>query len=924
MALLQGIRLGPYEVVGPLGAGGMGEVYRAKDTKLGREVALKLLPEHLAQDPERLARFEREARTLAALNHPHIAQVYGLEDAPSPTGSGAGLRALVMELVEGPTLAERIASLGAPGGSTRPAGLPLDEALPIAQQIAEALEAAHDQGIVHRDLKPANIKVRPDGTVKVLDFGLAKVVDGHASTATADESPTITSPAMTMRGEILGTAAYMSPEQAKGKPVDRRADIWAFGCVLFEMLTGRRAFEGEDVSDTLAAVLRAEPAWDALPAKTPGHVRTLLARCIERDVRMRLPHIGVARLELADPGRDSSGPGGVADTGPTRRRLPVRLAWVTAAAAVAAAVLALLKQVDHTAPVESIRFRIDPPVGHVFPGATGVPRFALSADGTAVVFAASEIGTRDRLFIRLLGEVDAEPVEGTESPALGGDLLQQPVFSPDGRYVAYFSSAESALKRVPAAGGTPERLAGLPTQNCGGSWHGEVILVASQGTGGVMRVPANGGEPVPVTRLDVARGETAHLWPQFLPDGNRFIYLVLTRTGAAIYAASIDGSAPVELVRTKAMARFAAPDQLLFVRGTALMAQTLDMATLGMRGEPTVVVDRVMVATNTRVGVSTSDDGTLVVAQGRGGGGNFEVSLRDRTGAAVPPGVIESPVVEPWVRLSPDGRFVAFQKGEPAYRVWVKDIGRGVSSRVSTGGEGGSDRLPIWSNDGRRLVFQSDRARGGPRGLYVRDAAGLTPEAPVVVDPQARQLIPEDWSLDGQHLLFRALFDASNDLLTVAPGGQRDAEVYLRDGFRNRQASFSPDGKWVAYAANESAPTQQVFVRAFPDASVTKIQVSGDGGSMPRWRRDGRELYFVDGQSQLVAVSVTWSSEPVFGRPVPLFRLIASGDVGGAGIAGASYDVSADGTRFVVAEPRGSAASTTLIVAINWMNDLKK
>ena len=759
MALVPGTRLGPYEVVGPLGAGGMGEVYRAKDTKLGREVALKLLPEHLAQDPERLARFEREARTLAALNHPHIAQVYGLEDAPSPTGSGAGLRALVMELVEGPTLAERIASLGAAGASTRQTGLPLDEALPIAQQIAEALEAAHDQGIVHRDLKPANIKVRPDGSVKVLDFGLAKAVaaeSGVLASETLAVSPTITSPAMTMRGVILGTAAYMSPEQAKGKPVDRRADIWAFGCVLFEMLTGRRAFEGEDVSDTLAAVLRGEPAWDALPAATPAHVRTLLARCIERDVKKRLPHIGVARLELVDSAFHAS-----ALAAPTpvvsRSSWRVHATWAAMAIAGVAGAIYLSRPSVATAP-SVVRFAIRPADGEVFPGANGVPRFAVSPDGTKVVFAASAPGKYDRLYVRDLSSTRAVPIAGVEVPANGGDGLQQPFFSPDGSYLAFFSGLEGALKRVPIGGGTVERLATLPAANPGGTWHGDVILVASGGTRGVQRMPAGGGALTPVTTLDEGRGETAHLWPHFLPDGRRFLYLAAGKT-SAIFVGTLDGGPPVHLVDASSPAWFAPSGSLLYVRDSVLVAQAFDPDRLALTGTPVPVSASVLVANNTRAGVAVSRSGTLVVAEGEGaGGGAYEVRRLDRRGRPVGEGALEPSVFYFWVRLAPGGDAIAYSRvmtpGSPD--VWAMDLRRGVRTRVTTAA--GTDQAPVWSPDGRRLVYQSNRETresDGRHGLYERDAGAIGPERRLVAAQPGHPLFAESWSPAGTTRLVR-------------------------------------------------------------------------------------------------------------------------------------------------------------------------
>ena len=926
MALVPGTRLGPYEVVGPLGAGGMGEVYRAKDTKLGREVALKRLPEHLAQDPERLARFEREARTLAALNHPHIAQVYGLEDAPSPTGSGAGLRALVMELVEGPTLAERIASLRGPGVSGPPTGLPLDEALPIAQQIAEALEAAHDQGIVHRDLKPANIKVRPDGTVKVLDFGLAKAVAGESGVRASDtlaNSPTITSPAMTMQGVILGTAAYMSPEQAKGKPVDRRADIWAFGCVLFEMLTGRRAFEGEDVSDTLAAVLRGEPPWAALPSGTPPHVRTMLARCIERDVRKRLPHIGVARLELTEGAARQSVSAAAASPAP-RASWRVHAMWAAAVmAAVAGAVYASRNTGVPLAPVPpSVRFELAPPPGHIFPGAGGVPRFAVSPDGTRVVFAATRVGVRDQLFVRRLDDVAAVPIDGTESQVSGGDAIQQPFFSPDGRYVAFFSGAESMLKRVPVDGGPVERLASFPAQNCGGTWHGDVILIASQGSNGVLRVPAGGGEPQHVTSLDVSAGELAHLWPQFLPDGQHFLYFARSAVDSRVRVGTLDGAPPRTLVPAEAMAGFAAPDQVLYVRDGTLVAQRLDLKAMALVGSPTTVAPNVMVASNTRVGMSSSASGALVFAAGNATAGNYNAVIVDRKGKRLGEPV-EAGLNEAWVRLSRDEQFVAFHRGAGTLDVWVHHLSRRITSRVSSAAAG-SDRLPVWAPDSRRLAYQSNRD-AGRAALYVRDLDALHPETRLQLNGDGRQVMPDDWSPDGKYLLFRDVANDASDLMSL-PLPTGEPVVYLRDGFRNRHAAFSPDGRWVAYSSNESGALPQVFVRSFPDPAQAKFQVSADGGAQPRWRRDGRELYFVSGRAELVAAAVTPTEGGLrFGTATPLFGLgtVRESAASVTGL-GSTYDVFPDGQRFVLAEPVSAQSDVKLTVALNWMNDLKK
>ncbi len=915
MSLAPGTRLGPYEVVGSLGAGGMGEVYRAKDMKLGREVALKLLPEHLAHDPERLARFEREARTLASLNHPHIAQIHGLEDA-------SGTLALVMELVEGPTLADRIAE----------GPLPLDEVLPIAHQIAEALEAAHDQGIVHRDLKPANIKVRPDGTVKVLDFGLAKATAGDSGgvlSDTADHSPTITSPAMTMRGVILGTAAYMSPEQAKGKPLDRRADIWAFGCVLFEMLTGRRAFQGDDVGDTLAAVLRGEPAWSALPASTPPRIRTLLRRCIERDTKKRLPHIGAARLELMDDAHgeahgDASVAPGHAPPPQPRAGWRTHAAWAAAALVLTAGGVSVVRQgAAPLVPAPSIRFQITPPPGYVLPGANGVPRFSMSPDGAQIVFAASLPGQRDQLFIRRLRDVTAQPLRGTESPPSGGDAIQQPFFSPDGRHVAFFSGSESLLKRVPVDGGPAERIASMSTLNSAGTWHGDVILASSSTTKGVQRVPSSGGDLAPVTSLNEAQGEVAHLYPQFLPDGTHFLFTVRHNNGSmAAHVGSLDGGPPIRVVETSGMARFVAPDQLLYPRERELVRQTLDLHTFAVLAQPTVVVEDLLVTGSGRVGVSSSNTGVLALAGGLATEGTYEVQLRDRAGRLVEPGVVEAAIMTAWVRLSPDGQRLAFVGGgTTGWDVWTKDLARGVRSRLTTSGAAEVD--PVWSPDGSRLAYSRLRY-DGVREIVVRDTTGLSPERQVANGAADSRTEVQSWSSDGRYIVFRQTVHGGESydlmLLAVAEGG--DARPLLRDGFRNRHAAVSPDSTWMAYASNESSYTD-IFVRSFPDGTRTKFQVSADGGMFPRWRRDGRELYYMDGRNRLVSVPVDTRSGFSVGAPTVLFELPQVINLVGGTYFGSPYDVSADGQRFYVVAPRASLVSASITVVVNWMADLK-
>src|SRR5688572_2187929 len=562
---------GPYQILDKLGEGGMGEVYRARDTTLNRDVALKVLPDSLAADPDRLARFRREAQVLASLNHPNIAHIHGFEQAGSGPTATFGI---IMELVEGPTLADRIEQ-----GPVPPA-----DAWPIARQIADALEAAHDLGIVHRDLKPANIKVRDDGTVKVLDFGLAKALDptDPASQASISNSPTLTARA-TQMGMILGTAAYMAPEQARGRAVDRRADIWAFGVVLYEMLSGRRAFEGEDISITLAGVLKEDVKWDALPADLPVSIRRLLRRCLEKDPRRRLAAISDARLELDEAISPSEAvPARVAPLGISRRE---RWMWASLAA-VAVVIAALFAWPSAPAPDAAppvTRFGVLPPGDGAFSG--NPPRFAISPDGQSLVFSATpEPGKPDQFWLRRLDSMEITPVPGTESGS-SGLLPQSPFWSPNGRYLAFFvqtervgREGESRLKTVDLQGGGVQTVCDLPSNNASGSWNADgIMLVSSQETKGIQRVPASGGVPAPVTALDASRNEVAHRFPQFLPDGRHFIFQVQTtdRKNWAFFVGSIDSPKGRMLVQSE-YARFAAPDILLYVREANLFAQTMD------------------------------------------------------------------------------------------------------------------------------------------------------------------------------------------------------------------------------------------------------------------------------------------------------------------------------------------------------------
>jgi len=632
LALIPGTRLGVYEITAPIGEGGMGQVYRATDTTLDRQVAIKILPDAFASDPERMARFEREAKTLASLNHPHIAAIYAVEKS-------AGMHALVMELVEGDDLSQRIAR----------GAIPLDEALPIAKQIAEALEAAHERGAIHRDLKPGNIKVRSDGTVKVLDFGLAKAMEPTSSmSASASIPPTITTPAMTQAGMILGTAAYMSPEQARGTAVDKRADVWAFGVVLWEMLTGKRLFEGATVSDTLAAVLKTEPGWNALGPATPTAIRRLLRRCLEKDRKQRLDSAAAARLEIEEALTAPSAVESAAVPAPSSASRG-RLAWMVAAAAVLMVAAAAVWQQRHatTAPRPVTRFEI------AVPQTDSPTSLALSPDGRQLAYVATTQG-QSRVWVRLLDDTDARALVGTEGASF-------PFWAPNARAIGFF--AEGKLKRVDLAGGASQALADAPNGR-GGTWNSEGVILFTPGNATatnnvITRVSAAGGTPIAVTHLGPAEG--SHRWPQFLPDGRRFIFFsTLGRSDTqGVYLGSLDGGEPIRVLATETPGVFVPPDRLLLVQGDALMAARFDAAQGTVAGELMQLAQPVGRDDGVLASAFSVAPGTLAY-RATGGSQRRQLVWMDRTGKMV--GSIGSPDINQLAQLAldPAGQRIAW------------------------------------------------------------------------------------------------------------------------------------------------------------------------------------------------------------------------------------------------------------------------
>ena len=889
MPLVSGSQLGPYEIVEPLGAGGMGEVYRGRDTRLGRDVALKVLPEEFARDKERMARFEREAKVLASFNHPNIASIYGLEESN-------GTRAIVMELVEGPTLAERI----------KQEGIPLEEALPIAKQICEGLEYAHERGVIHRDLKPANIKIARDGVVKLLDFGLARAMESEATSGDISSSPTISRLA-TQAGIILGTAAYMSPEQAKGKPVDRRTDIWAFGCVLYEMLTGKPAFDGETVTDVLAAVMRAEPDWSQLPASTPDRVRELLRRSLKKDAKQRLQAIGDARIAI-DETQDAAEPldrTQVPPAQPWKHALP----WVAAMVLALALIALVIGDIARApSPSQTIVSEISAPqnTSFVFTAFGGPP--VLSPDGRRLAFVAAGSDKQQRLWVRQLSAATAQPLEGTEGAMF-------PFWSPDSRSLGFFANGN--LNRIDAAGGPAVAIAEAPAGR-GGAWSSDGTILYTPGTSApIYRVAASGGTPQPVTNLNSARLETTHRYPQFLPDGKHFLFLAGSTTGQnnATYAASVNGGEPKLLIRADTNAVYAPPVYLLFVRQGTLMAQRFDADNMTLIGDAMPLAKNVAVILPLwRATFTVSENGLLVYHPGSATQ-NTRLLWFDRTGKQS--GETGAPGDYGPLSLSPDGRRLAVTTGQNSggLSIWVYDLLRGLTSRLtfSTGGNG----QPSWSADGKTIAFVSNQS--GEFHLYQTPADGTGTAGPLVVD-DAQESRPS-FSSDGRYLIFERRPTASRPYeIWSSPlfGDRKPFPVIENQRFEVVHPALSPDGKWLAYMSPESG-RPEVYVVPFVQGSLGKWLVSTAGGRFPRWRHDGRELFYISLDNKIISADIAAQSTGlVIGKVTPLFQ------ANPVFTNGWPYDVSSDGKKFVIATQADEKTAEPLTLISNWPALLKK
>jgi len=895
-----GAELGPYRVEALIGAGGMGEVYLAHDTKLNRGVALKVLPESLTGDTDRLARFTREAHVLASFNHPNIAAIHGFEDR-------GDVHALVLELVEGPTLADRIAR----------GPIPLPDALPIARQIADALAVAHERGVIHRDLKPANIKVRDDGTVKVLDFGLAKPV--QEMPAPHSRTPAVTSPVGTAMGVLLGTAAYMSPEQTKGRPADRRSDVWAFGCVLYEMLTATRAFDGGDVADTLAAVLKGEPDWTVLPANTATAIRRLLRRALEKDPKRRLSDMADARLEIdeaqavADAPPETTPRGGAS----VRPAVPWTIAALLAAALIAATVMWHPWRAIPLPP--SQRLSVDLGAETFLSGSVeGTPQLSISPDGSMLAF----VGERDRveqLYLRRFGQLQAVP--------LAAGAVSEPFFSPDGQWVGFFSLADRKLKKIPVAGGSAVVICDIRSNYPrGASWGDDGFIVFNAGAEAwtpLLRVPSDGGKPEPVSAL--SEGEVAHRWPQVLPGAKAMLFAAFASVGgidgANVLVQPLPSGPPKIVLRGAHYARYLRSGHLIYAQGTTLFAVAFDIDRLEMHGQPVAVVDRVMgFKVSGASSFDVSDNGTLAYVGGQLASQEVPMQWMRRDGTTTtmraPPRDWRDP------QIAPDGKRIAFYVDDGRQITlntyeWAGDF----TTKLTFGP---IDSNPVWSPDSSTLVFSSSPSARQLANLYWRPADGSG--EPHRLTESSDRHHATSWHPSGKYVAFEQQISREQWDVMILPmeitgsGWKAGTPQRLLNGIAQRPgAVFSPNGRWIAYASNESGRSE-VFVRAFPGPG-TPWQVSTSGGWVPTWSRRRNELLYLSPDSHVMVVPYTvegntfrggppvnWSEQRINGRPGPR-----------------PFDLHPDGDRVVVSGDLASRTNVDKVVLVsNFFDEVRR
>ena len=892
MTLTSGTKVGAYEIAGAIGAGGMGEVYRARDTRLERDVALKVLPEAVAHDAQRMARFEREAKVLASLNHPNIAHIYGVEESN-------GARALVMELAGGRDLAERI----------KQGPVALEEALAIAKQIAEGLEYAHERGVIHRDLKPANVKLTAEGQVKLLDFGLAKALESETADEDLQNSPTL-SAAATRAGMLLGTAAYMSPEQARGKSVDRRADIWAFGCVLFEMITGRSPFSGETISDTLACVIRAEPDWSLLPETVPTRIRELLRRCLQKEPKQRLQAIGEARIAIeatiaGAPAEPSAMLSAVAEPVPVGRK---SLPWAVAVVAMIVA-LALLYSRPRPAPAQvmQLSLALPQPLSGILDPNPGSP-FAISPDGSQIVYVGSVAGKPEQLFLLALDQRAAAPIEGTENAV-------QPFFSPDGQWVGFF--ALGRLRKVSLHGGPPVDLAEAPVPH-GANWAADDFIVYASNFGsGLMRVAAAGGAPQSLTTPNQKENEVSHRWPQVLPGGKSVLFTVQLSTQTTydesrIAVLSLATGKWHTLLDGGSYARYVPSGHIVFAHAGSLMAVPFDLRRLELSGEPVPVIDGLVTTAVTSGGAEydVAPTGLLAYVPGTARAPESSLVWIDRHGVAKKLPAPLNNYSHP--RISPDGKLMAVQihTNGPS-DVWVYDFGRNTLTRLTFAGNNAD---PVWTADGQKLIYRSIH---GVPSLQWRAVDGSGAEETLLtLGLDAMASIPLSVSPNDKILLYTHPGPAGMSVTyTLSLDARRTTHPYSPSAHQMIDSEFSPDGRWVAYTSNESG-REEVYVQPFPGPGG-KWMISTSGGSFPRWSRNGHELFYLNGY-KMMSVPVETKATFKAGTPQLLFE---SSSYGGLG----NYDVAPNGEHFVmITQEDANATPNELNVVLNWTEELKQ
>jgi Tol biopolymer transport system component len=903
MALATGKKLGSYLITSAIGAGGMGEVYQAHDTKLGRDVAIKVLPEAFAHDPERLSRFQREAKMLAALNHPNIATIYGLEQSN-------GTNYLVMELVSGETLADRVKRDGA---------LPIEEALAICKQIAEALEAAHEKGIIHRDLKPANVKVTPEGKVKVLDFGLAKAFAGDVADGNPSQSPTLSAVA-TMQGVLLGTAGYMSPEQARGKAVDKRTDIWAFGCVLYEMLTGKQAFEGEDITEILAAVVKTEPDWSKLPESTPPSIGLLLRRCLRKDRRERLPDAGAARIEIQEA--LAAPPTAAAEiAAPATRGWRERIAWLAVAGVLAVIAIAFAIGFVLRAPKPLQLLRLSAEIGadaslYTAFGASAI----LSPDGTRLALVAAGSDQKRRIYVRSLDQLQATALSGTEN---AGD----PFFSPDGQWIGFF--ADGKLKKISAQGGAAVTLCDAPF-DLGGSWGEDGTIVFTPNIAALSKISSAGGTPQPLTTLDKQVGEITQRWPQALPGGKTVLFT--SNTGAAgasfedaeIVVYSMASGQRKTVQRGGFYARYLPSGHMVYMHEGTLFAVPFDLQRLEVNGQPTPILEGVVANPGTGgAQFSFSETGNLVYIPGGGGFQNVSIYWMDREGKFTPlretPGDYYNP------EFSPDGKRLALDIFDGKRRdIWVYEWERDTLTRLTFAGE--ANAFPVWTRDGQRIVYSSQEKGIAYNLWWIRaDGGGDAQRLTESKSPQ----YASSWRPDGKVLAFAQLNPStSGDIMTLPIEGDEksgwkpgEPKPFVNSAFTEAWPAFSPDGRWLAYGSNESG-SFEVYVRPFPGPGG-KWQVSTGGGFFPKWSRNGKELFYTKDR-KIMVVTYTASGDS-FRADKP--QLWSPGQFTDRGLGIYNFDLHPDGKHFAVLKAPGTeqaAVVNKVSFIFNFFGELRR